>query len=415
MNKKKKEDKIRTDAEKLITELYQNDKNGKLDKPLRLPWAKLIIMIFIFGFFGGMAGEMVMNEYFPRDYISTDIDMSLFSKKKDTQNQENMMLEEIQREKVVNELKFGFIEIYEKKKSGEKAPLYFSPERLGQGMILTSDGWILTKADTIAKYKKESLAVSFAQDIYDVKELVNDPLTGGIFMKIEASNLPVSQFAEADGLKEGQEVLVFENKDSVISSKIKSLNYIDPEKGTIRSSEDLLKLILLQDKLKTVSAGAPVVDLEGEIIGIALNGESLATAVLPMDYVKGAIKNVLKGEAIARPYLGVNYIDLAYVSGYGSQKKGALLSGDGKKMLAVEKGSPAEDADLRQGDIIIKVKSEDVDQKHSLTQLIQDYKAGDAVDITFLRDGVEYKVNAELGKVEEVKKSAEVEDGDEEV
>ena len=123
-------------------------------------------------------------------------------------------------------------------------------------------------------------------------------------------------------------------------------------------------------------------------------------------FLDSAVGNFLKNSSeVIRGYLGVHYVDLSESLGLAEgviegQTKGAVLLGEAKEnRLAVAKSSPAETAGLKAGDIIVKVNNEEVDEKNSLTRLIQDYTPGQELALTVLRDKETMEIKVVLGEL----------------
>ena len=153
----------------------------------------------------------------------------------------------------------------------------------------------------------------------------------------------------------------------------------------------------LSDEFK----GSFLFNLSGDVLGLLdKNG-----AVEQISHFAGAIKSLLKNKVVVRPSLGVNYIDLSRVvsaiptsSGQGEYKKGALIY-KSIKGISVIKGGVAEKAGLKEGDIIISVEGMEINEKNNLTDIIQQFIAGDKISITYLRNDKESEVEVELGEI----------------
>jgi serine protease Do len=187
-------------------------------------------------------------------------------------------------------------------------------------------------------------------------------------------------------------------------TRIVNLDYepAPEKKDLIKSSEKFSKFILLKDVFK--KAGDPLFNLNGEIIGLITSsnsGSDLKTA-LPVNYIKSAFTDILKYKKIERSFLGVNYIDLASVLGLKNEisqglERGALLyENKDLKIKAVTPESPAASAGLKSGDIILKVDDEELSSRRDLTSIIQEYQAGDSIDLSVLRDGKEQTIKIKL-------------------
>jgi len=142
--------------------------------------------------------------------------------------------------------------------------------------------------------------------------------------------------------------------------------------------------------------------MAGQVIGINTaivedaNGIGFA---IPVNATKGVLAGVLDTGKVTRAYLGVNYLTITpdvareYKLDVNS---GAYVYASGSSS-PVASGSPAEKAGLKSGDIITKINSETVGKDGSLSSILGEYRPGDKLTITYLRDGKEQTTTVTLG------------------
>jgi S1-C subfamily serine protease len=104
---------------------------------------------------------------------------------------------------------------------------------------------------------------------------------------------------------------------------------------------------------------------------------------IPSARVREVTDQLITKGRVDHPYIGVSYRDItaALANAYN------LPSKTGAIVLRVTPGSPADQAGLREGDIILKINDDQLDEDHSLVQTLLKYKVGDQVTLTVLRDG----------------------------
>ena len=138
-----------------------------------------------------------------------------------------------------------------------------------------------------------------------------------------------------------------------------------------------------------------IFDLGGKIIGLA----DSQGKIRPISHFQAAIKSLLKDRGIKRPSLGVNYLDLSLLAKENNKyKKGALIYKGGSG-VSVIKNSSAEIAGLKEGDIVIQVDNTEINENNNLTNVIQNYLAGDKINIDYLRGEERREVEVELGEI----------------
>ena len=368
--------------------------------------SKTIIVSVIFGLLTSIIGSFAILSFFmPADFW-------LGGKNISNQNQD--LLKAALGVKAYGRLEvFEFLDstlpsvagIYKKKQAGTQLPdsLYLDKDKLGSGMALTSDGWIVSNKMVIdslgiknAVAIKQALAVLVKGKIYDVDSVIYDTWTDIVFLKVNAENLPVVSMGDSDLLKLGDLVFGGTSKNDFWFSYISGTN-VYPQSANkselILSSEKFVKRIKLQDDQKSDVNGGVVVNYKGEMIGIAM-ADAKGAYVLPVNYFKNIISDVLKNKKVIRPYLGVAYINLSSAIGSGLPNDGV-----GAALKTITDNSPAAKSGLKAGDIIVGVDDENFKNNKNLAEIISEYKPGEEVNVKVLRDGEEVNLKITLGSL----------------
>jgi serine protease Do len=157
------------------------------------------------------------------------------------------------------------------------------------------------------------------------------------------------------------------------------------------SVETLQNLFQTDAAINPGNSGGPLVDVEGNVIGIntavASDAQGIGFAI-PINEAKQELQSVESQGTISRPYLGVYYIPVTQAFASDNNlpvSNGAYITADSSSGTpAVVSGSPADKAGLQAGDIITKVGSQTVNQNHSLSSLINSYKVGANVQLTYI-------------------------------
>lgn len=363
--------------------------------------SQVVILSVIFGFAAGVVGQIVADVYIDpwrQDYInqSLNTNQNISSPIPELKRLKRFLgiQQDFEVNKSVQQALPSLIGIYLKKKSSSNIldQIYLSQDLLGNGFILTSDGWLVTHQLVISNLNSERLVVVYNNQQFSVDQIVADSMTDIIFLKISASNLPVSILGDSDENTAGQLALVINALAEVTVTNIKDPNY-QPKLLTndfVLSSEKYAESILLESNITKLYLGSPLLNLAGEVTGIIkeINLESQVVTAVPINQFRPVILNVLKDSLTKRPYLGVEYLNLAATSGLDStisqnQNQGALVF---KKPTRL---SPAAEVGLKINDIILSVDGQPVDKDNDLTELIQQYQPGDELNLEILRDGKE--------------------------
>lgn len=359
-----------------------------------------LTLAIVFGFLAGVVGELWIN-----NFLTPDIK---FKSYQDLTNRLDDLIAEKNREikDILTEYDYSFkstidkvnpitVRIFRYKTSGNKlSNVYTDGDVLGAGAILTSDGWILTTKQVVGDPKLD-YSVQIQQNIYPVKEILDDVLSDAILLKVDAVNLPVMQMGSKNSLNVGQSLMVATLNRGVKRATIEDLAGVNLESQVdlIQSSENFYRFVKLNDVYEKDFMGAPVANLDGRVIGFLISEDGL---VLPIDYLSSILKTAVQQGEIKRNFIGVNYLDLDLAYNFKSNyQNGAYLLGDGQRP-AVIANSPAAKSGLQAGDIIIKVESEEINRYHSLTEIIQDYPVGSKLNFKIIRNGQEQDLTVSL-------------------
>jgi len=282
-------------------------------------------------------------------------------------------------------------------------------EGAGTGIIISDKGYVMTNKHVIQGSQAVNVVTSDGVTHTDVEIVGTDPLNDIAFLKINnANDLKAAQLGDSSSLRIGQKVVAIGNalgqyQNSVTSGIISGTgrSIVAGVEGNEGATERLTDLIQTDAAINSGNSGGPLVNLAGQVIGINTALASDANGIgfsIPINATKGMLKGVLESGKIERAYIGVNYI--AITPDVAAQyklpvKKGAYVVSD-ENSSAVISGSPAEKAGVKDKDIIIKVNDVEVGDKGSVASLVAEYKPGDTVELTLMRDGKQIAVRVTL-------------------
>ena len=165
------------------------------------------------------------------------------------------------------------------------------------------------------------------------------------------------------------------------------------------NTNDWIMQVLQTDAaINSGNSGGPLCDSNGEVIGITnmklvTDGVEGMGFAIPIEDATTYADRIINKEDLSRPYLGVSMIDAsveAYARQYGINPTDGVLVG------AVEPGSPASNAGLREGDVVKKMGDTTISNVASLRYELYKYKSGDVVSITYVRSGMTYTTSLTL-------------------
>lgn len=287
----------------------------------------------------------------------------------------------------------------------------------GTGIIISKDIIVTNRHVVPAGTTNVSVTLSDGTELKDVSVIgrtsSNDSLDIA-FLKVnntDGHKLTPAVLGNSSNVQVGDDVVAIGNalgqfQNTVTSGIISGYgrNIQASSSSGTSSSENLVDLFQTDAAINEGNSGGPLVNLNGQVIGINTATASTAQNIgfaIPINDVKGLINQVVKTGKFSRPYLGVEYIPLTadVASEYGlSVNNGAFIApSNNPSSPSVLGGSPADKAGLKQGDIITAMDGTNIDQTHSLTSLIDKHQPGDKVDLTVLRSGKTLHLSATLG------------------
>src|SRR5437660_11936294 len=255
----------------------------------------------------------------------------------------------------------------------------------GSGFIFTPDGFILTNSHVVHGAKKIEVTVSDGHK-YQADLIGDDMDTDLAVIRINAPNLVPALLGEAKKIRVGQLVIAIGNpygfQYSVTAGVVSALG-----RSLRAQSGRLMDDVIQTDAaLNPGNSGGPLVNSRGEVIGVNTamilppQGISFATSI---DTAKFVASRLIRDGKVSRSYIGlagqnvplprrvVRYNDLAVESG--------ILVG------AVQTGSPAEQADLRRGDVIVEFGGKPVAGIDPLHRLLTEAQVGVRSEMTIIR------------------------------
>lgn len=263
---------------------------------------------------------------------------------------------------------------------------YLKSEIIGGGFVLTADGWVVTTDGAVDVAKNNYTAIGYQGKSYGLRPQVKDPVTGLVFSKVEANNLSVARLGSSADLRVGDVVVIASERSKLEIASITRIGSVYRDRqDMIQSSEVPSRQIIIDTPLSERYEGAAVVNLKGEIVGLVRAG-----AIVTLDTIAPVIDQVLAGKPIARPVLGISYVDLSQVEGLADiAEKGALVVG------SPAKSSPAVSL-LRDGDVITKVNDIELNVNQDLASIISAARPGQKIYLVVRRGGQETPVEIVL-------------------
>lgn len=283
----------------------------------------------------------------------------------------------------------------------------------GTGMIVTSDGYVLTNKHVIEDANSVQIILDDGTTYDDVKLVGTDPLNDVAFLKINnVSNLPTVTLGDSKTVTAGQQVIAIGNAlgqfQNTITSGIVSATgrSITAASSDYSSAETLTDMIQTDAAINSGNSGGPLVNAAGEVIGIntaVADADGIGFAI-PISSVKGMLKSIINQGKADRAYLGLYYINItpAVATAYDLPVSTGAYVYSSAQYSAVISGGPAAKAGVKEKDIITAINGVKVGQNGSVSSLIGEYAPGDTVQLQILRGDREIALNVTLGSYNEL-------------
>ena len=278
----------------------------------------------------------------------------------------------------------------------------------GSGVIITSDGYIVTNNHVVEGGQNIRVCLQDGSE-YEATLIGTDSYSDLAVIKIDATGLPAATLGTSSNMTVGDPVFAIGNPLGVLSSSV-SQGIISGLDRTINVDGHNMTLMQTDAAVNPGNSGGGLFNANGELIGIVnaksygLDVEGIGFAI-PMDTAKSIIIDLIDlGYVTGRPYLGISMQDVALRFGSGYSSNPFFSFGGnyvtGVQVVAVEEGSPAQNAGLQVNDVIVGLDDQEITGTSQLSALLYEYKVGDTVTISVLRGNETQQLSVTLGSRE---------------
>ncbi len=267
----------------------------------------------------------------------------------------------------------------------------------GSGVIISEDGHILTNDHVVSAGTGGTITVALADGrLYQAKVVGTDPTTDIAVIQLVTppSDLSVATLGDSDEAVVGAAVMAVGNPlglDSTVTTGI--ISAIDrpvTTQETGSGSTVVTNAIQVDAAINPGNSGGPLFDSAGEVIGITSSIATLSSSAasggsiglgfaIPVNQAMLIADQLVATGSAEHAFLGVALSD-GSASANGTTRRGAVVE-------AVTTGTPADQAGLRAGDVIVGIDGRAVGGAESLTGFVRQHASGDAVTLTVVRDG----------------------------
>ncbi len=281
---------------------------------------------------------------------------------------------------------------------------------LGSGVIVTSDGYILTNHHVIENADDIRVGL-YDNRTFEAKLIGTDPLTEVAVIKVEATGLPAARLGKSDEMEIGEWVLAVGNPlglsstvtAGIVSAKGRAIGIIqDEDREETGGSYAIENFIQTDAAINRGNSGGALVNLKAEVIGI---NTAIATGTgfyagygfaIPINLARKIMKDLIDQGYVTRAWLGISMQEVTE----NVAERFGLDRPKGVRIVQVLEDSPADKAGLREMDIILKLDGKDVNHSNEIQNSVALKNPDETVTLTVWRDKKEMDIRVKLGQRE---------------
>ncbi len=264
----------------------------------------------------------------------------------------------------------------------------------GSGVIISADGQLITNAHVVDGADMVKVTLKDGRS-FDGQVMGVDSVTDIAVIKIEAVDLPTVTLGSSEDLTPGQWAIAIGNPlgldNTVTAGIISALGRSSTQVGV---PDKRVRFIQTDAAINPGNSGGPLLNDRGEVIGIntaiRANAQGLGFAI-PIETAQRIANQLFANGEVAHPYLGIQMVDLtAEVKdslNRDSEMNITVTVDQGVLVVKVLNGTPAAQAGLQQGDIILKVDGTPVSTASDVQEQVESSTIGDTLEVEISRNG----------------------------
>lgn len=289
----------------------------------------------------------------------------------------------------------------------DRDPSERGPHRggMGSGVIISDDGYVITNNHVVEGAKEVQVTLPDKRE-FTGKIVGTDPKTDLAVVKIDGKNLPFVPWGDSAKLQVGEYVLAVGNPFGLNSTvTLGIVSALGRGRMGITQYEDFIQT---DAAINPGNSGGALVNTKGELIGIntaifsQTGGYQGVGFAVPTSMAKPVFDSLVKSGKVVRGYMGVAIQDLSpdLAKSFGlKQTNGALISD-------VTADGPADEAGIKQGDVVLEYQGERVEDPAALQRMVTRTAVGTTVTVKVLRDGHEKELKLKVGEQPDAIKTA---------
>lgn len=267
----------------------------------------------------------------------------------------------------------------------------------GSGVVLDAEGHVLTNNHVVASASEGTVQVTLSDGrLYEATIVGTDPTTDLAVVQLDDApdDLQPATFGDSEAVQVGDSVLAVGNPlglaNTATTGIVSALDRPVAASGEDSNEVVVTNAIQIDAAINPGNSGGPLFDAQGRVVGITSSIATLSGGgnrsgsiglgfAIPVNLGTSVADQLIEGGTAEHAFLGVSLRD-ATATADGVTRRGAEVG-------EITEGSPAAEAGLRAGDVIVAVDEDSVNGAESLTAHVRERAAGEQATLTYVRDG----------------------------
>jgi len=271
-------------------------------------------------------------------------------------------------------------------------------EQAGSGVIIEDSGYIVTNNHVVEGAESITVTIPDGRS-FDATIVGTDPLSDLAVIEIDGDDLPTVSFGESSTLAVGEWVVAIGNALGLPGGPTVTVGVVSALGRSLQeqSGVTLYDVIQTDAAINPGNSGGPLINLQGEVVGIntakvtAVEVSGVGFAV-SSNTAKAVVQEIIEKGYVSRPYLGITIMTVTP----SIARSYDLATNEGALITRLVTGSPAGEAGLSPGDVIIRFDGQRIITADDVVLAIRAHEIGDEVEITYLHDSSENTTSTTL-------------------
>ena len=278
-------------------------------------------------------------------------------------------------------------------------------EASGSGFLISEDGYIVTNNHVVADADQIHVILSDNRNLR-ARLVGRDPLTDIAVIKIDGERFPAVRFGRSEGVRIGEWVLAIGNPldlgttvtSGIVSAQGRELNNLIGNSAGANGRWAIEDFIQTDAPINPGNSGGPLVNLRGEVVGV---NSAIASPTglyagygfaVPIDLARKVAEDLIRYGRVRRPAVGISVTNVRPEDAevYRLTRIQGVVAQD------FPEGSPARQAGVRQGDVIVAVDGRPVERVGQFQRMIATHQPGERVALDLIRYGDRQRIEVRL-------------------